>query len=208
MSAVFDWAREENLQPEPITVAIWKELPEDFCRLVEVVNGEAVRAESPRRPHQKAARRLADMVESAAESHMSRDRNTCLDVDTDFDVVLWELPTATIRRPDAALYDCAPEDLRPLPAAMVKLAIEVVSPGTEKIDVAEKKAEYALAGIPWYWIVWIADNQVASIEIYVLDHTLDYYRLHDRIEPTGDETTIDMPIPIKLDWNRLSGLVR
>ncbi|MFG1791616.1 Uma2 family endonuclease [Nocardia sp. NPDC049149] len=208
MSAVFDWAREENLQPEPITVEIWKKLPEAFCRLVEVVNGEAVRAESPTRRHQKAARRIADLIETAAEAHMNRHQDGCLDVDTDFDVLLWEFPNATIRRPDVALFDRAPEDLRPLPAAGVKLAVEVVSPTSEKIDVAEKRAEYALAGIPWYWIVWTEDNQVASIAIHVLDHAQGQYRLHEVLEPTSTETVVDMPIRIRIDWTLLSELVR
>lgn len=208
MSAIFDWARTENLQPEPITVSIWKELPEDYCRRVEVVNGEAVRAESPTRPHQKAARRLADLVETAAESHMKRHQDGCLDVDTDFDVLLWEMPRVTIRRPDAALFECAPEDLRPLPASMLRLVVEVVSPGTERVDIAEKKAEYALAGIPWYWIVWVSDNRVASIEVYVLDHAEAQYRRYEVLEPAPDETVVEMPIRIRLDWGRLSELVR
>ncbi|MBF6218362.1 hypothetical protein IU479_09595 [Nocardia abscessus] len=38
MSAIFDWAGPDNVQPEPITVDIWRELPEEFCRLVQVVN--------------------------------------------------------------------------------------------------------------------------------------------------------------------------
>lgn len=208
MSAVFDWAKEENLQPAPITVEIWKQLPEAFCRLVEVVNGEAVRAEAPTRAHQKAARRIADQVETAAEAHMGQYHDGCLDVDTDFDVVLWEFPNATIRRPDVALFDCAPADLRPLPASMIKLVVEVVSPGSEKTDIAEKKAEYALAGIPWYWIVWIADNQVSSIQIHVLDHALGQYRLHALLKPTTEETFVEMPIQIQVDWNRLTGLTR
>ncbi|WP_067464054.1 Uma2 family endonuclease [Nocardia amamiensis] len=208
MSAVIDWARVENLQPEPITVEIWKQLPEDFCRLVEVVNGEAVRAESPARGHQKAVRRLADLIETAAIAHHDSYRYDRFDVCTDFDVILWEMPRATIRRPDIALFACAPADLRPLPASMVRLVIEVVAPGTERVDLVAKKAEYALAGIPWYWIVWIADNRVASIEVHVLDHALGYYRLHDRLEPFGNQTVIEVPIRVGIDWDRLSGLVR
>jgi Uma2 family endonuclease len=208
LSELLDWAREENLQPAPITLEIWKELPEDFCRLVEVVNGEAVRAEAPTRPHQKATRRLADLIETAAEAHMSRYNDGCLDVDTDFDVLLWELPRVTIRRPDVALFQCAPADLRPLPASMVQLVIEVISPGTERIDRADKLAEYALAGIPWYWIVWTGDNRVESIETYVLDHVSRLYRLHAKVPRTDGETVIDVPIEVPIDWGRLDGLVR
>lgn len=65
MDAIHDWATPENLQPEPITVEIWRDLPEEFCRQVEVVNGQAVRCEAPRRAHQTAARRLAAVLEAA-----------------------------------------------------------------------------------------------------------------------------------------------
>ncbi|MBB5912418.1 Uma2 family endonuclease [Nocardia transvalensis] len=208
MSEVFDWAREENLQPAPITLEIWKKLPEEFCRLVEVVNGEAVRAESPLRAHQKAARRLAAMVESAAETHMGVHNDGCLDVDTDFDVVLWELPRVTIRRPDVALFRCAPGELRPLPASMIELIIEVVSPGTERVDTADKLAEYAQAGIPWYWIAWVADNRVVSIETHVLDHVLRQYRPHAKLQPSEAESVVDVPIRIRIEWGRLDGLTR
>ncbi|MBO2446507.1 Uma2 family endonuclease [Actinomadura barringtoniae] len=208
MSAIFDWAKGENLQPEPITVEIWKQLPEEFCRQVEVLNGEAIRAESPSREHQKAARRLADMIESAAEEHMRRHDGSCLDVSSDFDVLLWQFPSATIRRPDVALFECAPPDERPLRVHRVKLAVEVVSPGSEKTDTADKKAEYALAGIPWYWLVWVADNQVTSIEVHVLDHAFDQYRPHVVLEPVSDRTTIDVPIRVHIDWRRLAELSR
>ncbi|WP_051179336.1 Uma2 family endonuclease [Nocardia concava] len=208
MSDLFDWARLENLQPAPITVEIWKELPEDFCRQVEVVNGEAVRAEAPMRPYQKAARRIADMVETAAAARMERYNDGCLDVDIDFDVLLWELPRTTIRRPDVALFECAPPEWRPLRASMVKLVIEILSPGTERVDTADKLAEYALAGIPWYWIVHIADNAVAAIHTYVLDHVLNQYRPHQKLEWFDGTVQIDMPITIDLDWNRLTQLSR
>lgn len=208
MSAIFSWATSDNLQPEPITVEVWRELPEDFCRQVEVVDGQAIRCESPTRPHQKAARWLANMLQAAAEAHMTRDRDICLDVDSDFDVTLWQLPAATIRRPDAALYDCAPEDLRPLPASHIRLVVEFVSPRTEKTDTSDKMAEYARAGIPWYWLVWVADNQVASINVHVLDHVTTSYRLHQVLEPNGDTTTLDVPIRISIDWARLTELIR
>ncbi|WP_216909017.1 Uma2 family endonuclease [Nocardia noduli] len=208
MSAVFDWAREENLQPELITVEVWRELPEEFCRLVEIVNGEAVRAESPSRPHQTAARRLTDLLDTAITTHRRRSPDECLDVNTDFDVLLWEAPRTTIRRPDIAVFECAPADLRPLPAHMVKLAVEIVSPGTSKVDLVEKKAEYAVAGIPWYWIVWVVDDRVSSIEIHVLDHTLGQYRPHVEMTPTASTATIDLPIRVAVDWSRLDGLTR
>jgi Uma2 family endonuclease len=207
MSAIFDWARPDNLQPEPITAEIWRKLPEEFCREVEVQNGQAVRCESPSRPHQTAAHRLRTMLESAAEQYMRDNPGECLDVNTDFDVILWELPAMTLRRPDVALFDCAPPDVRPLPVSHVRLVVEVVSPGNAKLDTTEKMAEYARAGIPWYWVVWVGDNRVTLINVYVLDHALNAYRLHRALEP-DIAMAVDVPIRIRVGWDRLAELTR
>ena len=66
MGAIHDWATPENLQPEPISVEIWRDLPEEFCRQMEVVNGQAVRCEASRRTHQAATRRLATVLDPFA----------------------------------------------------------------------------------------------------------------------------------------------
>ncbi len=133
MGAIHDWATPEILQPEPITVEIWRDLPEEFCRQVEVVNGQAVRCEAPRRTHQAAARRLATVLDSAAADYVELHPGSCLDVSNGFDVTLWDVPDATIRRPDLALHNCAPDDVRPLPASYLRVIIEVVSPGSDKM---------------------------------------------------------------------------
>jgi Uma2 family endonuclease len=148
------------------------------------------------------------MIESSAERHMKQHRGSCLDVDTDFDVTIWELPKATIRRPDIALYDCAPEEVRPLPASYVKVIIEVVSPANEKVDTSDKMSEYALAGIPWYWLVWVADNRVTSIDVHVLDHALSGYKLLRVLEPEDGTVSVDLPIRMKIEWDRLTDLTR
>ncbi|MGH3166278.1 MAG: Uma2 family endonuclease [Trebonia sp.] len=208
MSAIYDWATAGNLQPEPITEEIWRNLPEEFCRQVEVVNGQAIRCDAPGRPHQAAARRLANMLESAASDYTALHPSACLDVSNDFDVTLWEVPAATIRRPDIALHTCAPADLRPLPASLIRVVIEVVSPGSDKTDRVEKMGEYASANIPFYWLVWLGDNHVASIDVYVLDHTTGAYRLHRTLTPEDEISVLEVPVRIKIAWNQLSSLVR
>ena len=132
--SIYDWAVTANLQPEPISVEVWRNLPEEFCRQVELVNGQVVRCEKPSRAHQAAATRITAMLDAAAEAHMERNPGTCLDTSSDFDVLLWEVPAATIRSLDAAMFDCAPNDLRPLPAFHMKVVVEVVSPGSRKAD--------------------------------------------------------------------------
>ncbi|MEU1429980.1 Uma2 family endonuclease [Nocardia sp. NPDC005746] len=205
MFGVLEWARAENLQPEPITLDIWKQLPPDFCRLVEVVNGDVVRAETPALPHRNATRRLAAMLESGAEHHMSRYNDGSLYVGVDQDVLLWESPRLTIRRPDIILFSCAPADVGPLRAERVKIAVEVVSPATERVDTADKMAEYALAGIPWYWLVYMDRDRVRAIQTHVL--VLGHYRPLRRLTAHIGETLTDMPIDIRIDWTRLIGLL-
>ena len=207
-TSIYDWAVPANLQPEPITVEIWRNLPEEFSRQVEVVNGQVVRAEKPSRAHQAAAIRVAAMLDAAAQAYMERNPGTCLDTSSDFDVLLWEIPAATIRSPDAALFDCAPNDVRPLPASLVKVVVEVVSPGSRKADKLDKMAEYADAGIPFYWLVWLSGDHVLSIDIHVLDHTLGYYRLFRTLTPEQEVSTIEVPIGVQIDWHRLAHLIR
>ena len=203
MSAIYEWATPGNLQPEPITAEIWRNLPEDFCRQVEVVNGQAIRCDSPGRAHQ-----TANMLEASADDYASLHPDSCLDVNSDFDVTLWEIPATTIRRPDVALFACAPEDLRPLPASYLKIIVEVVSPGSDKTDRVGKMGEYATAGIPFYWLVWISGDNVASIDVHVLDHTLGAYRLFRTLVPEDEVSAIEVPILIRVESKRLSSLVR
>jgi Uma2 family endonuclease len=206
--SIYDWAVAANLQPEPISVEVWRNLPEEFCKQVEVVNGQAVRCEKPTRAHQAAASRITAMLDAAAEAYMEHNPGSCLDTSTDFDILLWEVPATTIRSPDAALFDCVPNDVRPLPAFHLKVVVEVVSPGSRKADKLDKMAEYADAGIPFYWLVWLSDNHVLSIDIHVLDHTLGYYRLFRTLAPEEEVSTVEVPVRIQVNWNRLANLVR
>jgi hypothetical protein len=75
---------------------------------VELANGQVVRCETPSRAHQAAAARVTAMLDAAAEAHMERNPGTCLDTNSDFDVLLWEVPAATIRSSDATLFDGVP----------------------------------------------------------------------------------------------------
>jgi len=207
-TSIYDWAVPANLQPEPINVEIWRNLPEEFCRQVELVNGQVVRSEKPSRAHQAAATRVVAMLDAAAQAYMERNPGTCMDTSSDFDILLWEIPAATIRSPDAALFDCAPNDVRPLPASLVKIVVEVVSPGSRKADKLDKMAEYADAGIPFYWLVWLSGNHVLSIDIHVLDHTLGYYRLFRTLTPEQEASVVEIPIRVQIEWRRLAHLVR
>ena len=95
------------------------------------------------------------------------------------------------------------------PASLVRVVVEVVSPGSRKADKLDKMAAYADAGIPFYWLVWLSDEHVLQIDIHVLDHTLGYYRLYRTLNPE-EEVSMESTYPcrIQVDWARLAHLVR
>lgn len=47
-----------------------------------------------------------------------------------------------------------------------------------------------------------------SIDIRVLDHTLGYYRLFRTLTPEQEVSTVEVPVRIQVDWNRLARLAR
>src|SRR5215469_7980543 len=133
--------------PNTMSEAEYAALPEGMARDIEVVHGYVIVCESPTPQHQKVARRLASVLETA------RPKEPCTEVAMETDVVLWRLPKFTFRRPDVVVYRCK-EDWNAKPeAADALLMIEVSSPSTEREDLVDKMAQYAAAGIPAYLVV-------------------------------------------------------
>lgn len=54
------------------------------------------------------------------------------------------------------------------------LAVEIVSPGTRRIDRFAKPGEYAAAGIPFYWRI-----EQDPVHVYA-------YRIGDQVGPGGE----------------------
>ncbi|GAA1095217.1 Uma2 family endonuclease [Tsukamurella spumae] len=126
--------------------AEWCELPEDERLKIEVVEG--VRTVSPRGYtfHQRAVHRLVERLE--------RELPVELSPLAEVDVVLATSPL-TVRIPDVVVVDSAVVAANPprVRGGDVRLAVEVLSDGTRRVDRVMKFAEYAEAGIPQYWIV-------------------------------------------------------
>lgn len=80
-----------------------------------------------------------------------------------------------VRRPDVLLCQASvPSDRYLLRPADVVLAVEIVSPGTRRIDRFAKPGEYAAAGIPFYWRI-----EQDPVHVYA-------YRIGDRVGPGGE----------------------
>ena len=75
----------------------------------------------------------------------------------------------------------------------VRLAVEIVSPGTARVDRVAKMADYAEAGIPSYWIIDL-EGEVTLDSFTLVDGG---YR-QERAAATGRVTMTD-PAPVTID---------
>lgn len=191
-------------QPEQVTAAEYDALPEDISRTIEIVDGYVVFCEAPTPQHQRAGRRLANLIEAHARRAMERGHG-CLEVDADIDLRLRDVPLCN-RRPDVILYDCldhtSGERAR---AEHARLVVEIVSPGSEIQDTADKPAEYAKAGIAHYWVVRLDASGVSVIERFRLDPAAMQYKHIGTLmkDEEGAPPELANPIPMTIDWSEL-----
>ncbi|WP_279580722.1 Uma2 family endonuclease [Fodinicola feengrottensis] len=130
----------------------------DEFRRSELQEGVLVMSPSPRVAHQWAgfalARQLADQLPPGWRPIL------------DLDVIVEKHEPATVRQPDVLVARFDNTALR-LPASEVVLAVEMISPGSRKIDLRLKPYEYAEAGIAHYWVVDL-DPPAPSITVFHL----------------------------------------
>jgi Uma2 family endonuclease len=124
-----------------------------------------------------------------------------LDVDIDLELVPRHLPGWS-RRPDLVVVTQAAVDRvrreGGIPrASEVVVVVEVVSPGSRRMDRVIKRGEYADAGIPHYWIVDI-DDPVSLLDCHLAGE-LGY---QDGGDITGTFTTT-VPFPVRLQLDAL-----
>jgi Uma2 family endonuclease len=123
------------------------------------------------------------------------------DIDVDLRLAAPDQP-GTVRRPDliVARRDAAirvDEDGEVYHASDVVLAVEVVSPGSRRLDRRVKRDEYAEAGIPHYWIVDL-DAPVSLVAC----HLAGEFGYVDGGATTGVVRTGE-PFPVQLDLDAL-----
>ncbi len=89
-------------------------------------------------------------------------------------------------------------DITPFPVDKLSLAVEVVSPTSVLRDTATKRALYARAGVPAYWIV-VPERDPADIRIAELrlDEATGEYAY--RTPYTSEAFSTDHPWPVTVD---------
>ncbi|SNS67946.1 Endonuclease, Uma2 family (restriction endonuclease fold) [Actinomadura meyerae] len=148
---------------------------EDEGRGLELEDGWLIEL-SPSATHNWAAMRLQDIVSTAAAEAKA-------------DVFVagggeWEISTpAGIRKPalflvprSVARASIVDRDPVVIPGREVLLVIEVISPGSasERTDRVRKLKEYAMLGIPQYWIAEF--SPVRKVQVFALEEGAAAYR--------------------------------
>ncbi|MFE3191191.1 Uma2 family endonuclease [Nocardia sp. NPDC059240] len=171
-----------------LTIAEWSLLPENNRHCRELVDGVLVVAPQPPR-HQLAVWRLAAQLERALPRRVAAMARIELLVD--------EGSPPTVRVPDVLIVGGAAgaEHATRVRPADVLAAIEIVSPGSRRVDRVMKFAEYAAVGIDHYWLLETEDS------LRLLTNRLR----DDHYVPTGEysgrvDLEIDgMTLPLDLD---------
>ena len=179
--------------PEVMTEEEYEALSEEACRMIEVVNGHVIRCQSASREHNRIARRLANVIETAFSPACP-----CLEANTDIDVILWRVPSYTFRRPDVIVHDCLEVPGIKPPASLTRLVAEITSPSTKQEDLVDKMAQYAAAGIPIYLVVMLDSKyKILSIREYHLDAGAARYEMHrEHVSTLNLENPVKMSVPI------------
>jgi Uma2 family endonuclease len=138
----------------------WDALPEDNSRHFELVEGVLHVSPRPRPQHQVAAANLAVVLNGQLPPTLVAIPDT--------EVVIDAAHPPTVRAPDVVITSAAryKENLPRFDAGDVLLAIEVISPGSLSLDRYVKPVEYAMAGIPHYWVISL--DEPATLTAFTL----------------------------------------
>jgi Uma2 family endonuclease len=161
------------------------DLPEDVDFRYELVDGSLLVSPPPRPRHQDVSAQLALRISPllGAEWRCGGPMGVYFD-------------RRNYREPDVAIYRRAALEGERLLAEDVLLAVEVMSPSSVKNDRITKPAQYAAAGIPYFWRL---ELEPLVLLTYALDG--ETYRETGRFD---DEVVIEGLVALRL---RLADLV-
>ncbi|MEJ2871639.1 Uma2 family endonuclease [Actinomycetospora sp. OC33-EN08] len=124
----------------------WSALPEDSERRFELAEGVLVVAARPIARHQKLVLRLGTQLETRSGGRY--------DVLPEYEMVVDDGPAATVRVPDLVLAVAdLPDDTPRVFGRDAVAVVEILSPGSRRLDRVMKYSEYAECGVPYYLLV-------------------------------------------------------
>jgi Uma2 family endonuclease len=183
--------------PHLLTVSEYLEIGEIDPGYSELVEGRLLMSPSPAPDHNRAVFKICSQL----DAQLPRELEVLLDLDVDLQLALADGP-GTVRRPDLVVV---PREARirvrreggVLRASDAIVVIEVVSPGSRRIDLVHKRGEYADAGIPHYWIV-----DISPPVSLVAAHLAGEFGYIDTAVVTGRFSTTE-PVSVDLDLDVL-----
>jgi Uma2 family endonuclease len=180
-----------------LTIGDYARLGGDHQHRWELQEGALVISPGPGPVHVRASGRLLVMLEPQVPAGWE----LMLDIDVDLRLAGPDQP-GSVRRPDLVVVtehevERVVREGGFLRADQVSLAIEIVSPGSGRMDRLVKRAEYADAGIPHYWIVEL-DAPVSLVACQLAGE----FGYQDGGSVTG-RVSLEEPFPAELDLTRL-----
>lgn len=180
-----------------LTIADYAALDEEDRGRWELQEGNLIMSPSPSPRHMVAAAELYVQL----RKQLPEDYCAVPDVDIDLDLVPGDEP-GTVRRPDLVVVERAEFDRVDaegglLRANSVLIVVEIVSPGSRRMDRVIKRGEYREAGIPHYWIIDL--DPPATL---VACHLAGAFGYRNSGEVTGRFEAAD-PFLVALDLDRL-----
>ncbi|CAM3820027.1 Uma2 family endonuclease [Tsukamurella ocularis] len=133
----------------------WRALGEDASQRYEVQEGVLIVSPRPRQRHQN--------VMLALGSRLLQQRPAGVRVTPEPDVIIDARTPVTVRVPDLVI--CRGDEEEILTAQDVLVAIEILSPGTRRVDLVMKRSEYADAGIEHYWILDVDEKRMEVLTL-------------------------------------------
>ncbi len=155
-----------------LTVEDLEALPDDGRRY-ELIGGAIVMTPAPEPVHQRVSRRVFTLLnDGCPEGH-----------EVFYAPIDYDLPTGDRVEPDLIVvpYGSVGEKRLSGPALLV---VEIVSPGSTVNDRVTKRAVYAAAGVPGYWIIDPARNRIVAF----------------RLAGGEYEPYVDSQGPVSIDW--------
>ena len=184
-----------------LTVADYLALPEDTGVRHELQEGILVVSPRPVPDHHLCLARILRRL----EEQIPNDLEVLPEVDVDLQLVPGERP-ATVRAPDLVVVSRTAlqrvrRDRGLLRAAEVVLAVEIISPGSRRLDTVVKAAEYVDAGIPHYWVVDLGEpGDRAQLTAHHLAGAFGYADAG----PVTGAFTASAPFPVRIDLDALT----
>jgi Uma2 family endonuclease len=183
--------------PHLLTVAEYLEIGEIEPGYSELVEGRLLMSPSPTFRHSRAGSKFW----AALDAQVAAELVAVMDIDVDLQLGPEQGP-GTVRRPDVIVVrrigaERVDREGGVLRAADVLLAVEFVSPGSRRMDHVMKRAEYADAGIPHYWIIDL-DEPVSLLAC----HLAGEFGYVDGGDVTGTFRTVE-PFRFEIDLEAL-----